>query len=88
MARLKLTRELTKQEIAELKEAFDLTSTVVERWNRMNFGTSWAKLGEKPSDDELDNMIRAVDLNGDGEIDFEEFIGLMRLRMLLGVPRW
>ena len=46
------------------------------------------KLGEKPSDDELDDMIRAVDLNGDGEIDFEEFIGLMRLRMLLGVPRW
>ena len=39
------------------------------------------KLGEKPSDDELDDMIRAVDLNGDGEIDFEEFIGLMRLRM-------
>jgi calmodulin len=39
------------------------------------------KLGEKPSDEELEDMIRAVDLNGDGEIDFEEFISLMRLRM-------
>lgn len=40
-----------------------------------------SKLGEKPTDDELEDMIRAVDLNGDGEIDFEEFISLMRLRM-------
>jgi Ca2+-binding EF-hand superfamily protein len=40
-----------------------------------------SKLGETPTEDELEDMIRAVDLNGDGEIDFEEFIGLMRLRM-------
>ena len=40
-----------------------------------------SKLGEIPTEDELQDMIRAVDLNGDGEIDFDEFIGLMRLRM-------
>ena len=40
-----------------------------------------SKLGETPTEEELEDMIRAVDLNGDGEIDFEEFIGLMRLRM-------
>ena len=40
-----------------------------------------SKLGETPTEDELQDMIRAVDLNGDGEIDFDEFIGLMRLRM-------
>ena len=40
-----------------------------------------SKLGEAPTEDELEDMIRAVDLNGDGEIDFDEFIGLMRLRM-------
>ena len=39
------------------------------------------ELGEQPTDEELEDMIRAVDLNGDGEIDFEEFISLMRLRM-------
>ena len=39
------------------------------------------ELGEQPNDEELEDMIRAVDLNGDGEIDFEEFISLMRLRM-------
>lgn len=40
-----------------------------------------SKLGETPTEDELQDMIRAVDINGDGEIDFDEFIGLMRLRM-------
>lgn len=40
-----------------------------------------SKLGETPTEEELKDMIRAVDLNGDGEIDFEEFISLMRLRM-------
>jgi len=39
------------------------------------------ELGEQPNDEELEDMIRAVDLNGDGEIDFDEFISLMRLRM-------
>lgn len=40
-----------------------------------------SKLGEAPSNEELDDMIQYVDTNGDGEIDFEEFISLMRLRM-------
>jgi Ca2+-binding EF-hand superfamily protein len=39
------------------------------------------KLGEEAGDDEIEDMIRAVDLNGDGVIDFDEFIALMRLRM-------
>jgi calmodulin len=40
-----------------------------------------SKLGEHPTEEELEDMIHAVDLNGDGEIDFEEFISLMLLRM-------
>jgi Ca2+-binding EF-hand superfamily protein len=39
------------------------------------------KLGEQPNDEELEDIVKAVDLNGDGAIDFEEFISMMRLRM-------
>jgi calmodulin len=39
------------------------------------------QLGDNPTDEEIDDMIIAVDTNGDGEIDFEEFLALMRLRM-------
>ena len=39
------------------------------------------KLGESPNDEELEDIVKAVDLNGDGEIDFEEFVSMMRLRM-------
>lgn len=39
------------------------------------------QLGESPTDEEIEEMILAVDVNGDGEVDFEEFLALMRLRM-------
>lgn len=40
-----------------------------------------AEFGDPPSKEEIDEMILLVDENGDGEIDFEEFLTLMRLRM-------
>ena len=39
-----------------------------------------ANLGEILTDEELHEMIKKLDKDGDGEIDFEEFVGLMKLR--------
>eukprot|EP00543_Licmophora_paradoxa_P006077 CAMPEP_0202442180 /NCGR_PEP_ID=MMETSP1360-20130828/1636_1 /ASSEMBLY_ACC=CAM_ASM_000848 /TAXON_ID=515479 /ORGANISM="Licmophora paradoxa, Strain CCMP2313" /LENGTH=115 /DNA_ID=CAMNT_0049057455 /DNA_START=164 /DNA_END=511 /DNA_ORIENTATION=- len=39
-----------------------------------------AKLGEVPTDEELAEMIRALDTDGNGEIDFEEFLAMMKQR--------
>lgn len=35
------------------------------------------KLGSNPTDDDIQQMIKSVDDNGDGEIDFDEFLILM-----------
>lgn len=39
-----------------------------------------ANLGEILTDDEIKEMIRKLDRDGDGQIDFEEFVGLMKMR--------
>merc|ERR1712150_426888 len=40
------------------------------------------KLGQYPSDGELIDMINSVDDNGDNEIDFNEFLVLMKSRIV------
>ena len=40
------------------------------------------KLGQNPTEEELQEMISSVDDNGDKEIDFEEFLILMKSRVL------
>uniref|UniRef100_A0A7S2VFZ2 EF-hand domain-containing protein n=1 Tax=Entomoneis paludosa TaxID=265537 RepID=A0A7S2VFZ2_9STRA len=39
------------------------------------------KLGQSPTKSELQEMIQSVDDNGDGEIDFDEFLILMKSRI-------
>ena len=34
-------------------------------------------LGEKLTDEEVDEMIREADVDGDGEVNYEEFVKMM-----------
>lgn len=34
-------------------------------------------LGEKLTDEEVDQMIREADLDGDGQVNYEEFVRMM-----------
>ena len=38
-------------------------------------------LGETPTDAEVKRMVEEVDESGDGEIDFDEFCGMMKKKM-------
>ena len=77
-----LTREFSEQETLELKEAFKMFDLdgggTIETHELKHVMT---ELGDAPTDEEVNEMVELVDANGDGEIDFEEFLMLMRLRM-------
>merc|ERR1711907_235389 len=76
------SRDLSEDEVADLKEAFamfdingDGTIELSELKQVMR------KLGQNPTEDELKEMISSVDDNGDHEVDFEEFLVLMKSRI-------
>ncbi|KAL9653152.1 hypothetical protein ABK040_006368 [Willaertia magna] len=73
---------LTEDQIAEFKEAFSLfdkdgdgTITTSE------LGTVMRSLGQNPTEAELQDMINEVDVNGNGTIDFTEFLQMMAKKM-------
>merc|ERR1712183_893644 len=44
-------------------------------------GTVMRSLGQEPTESELNDMINEVDANGNGTIDFEEFLEMMARKM-------
>ena len=49
-------------------------------------GDVMKSLGQKPSHAELDAMVREIDADGNGEIDFPEFLTMMLRKMNEGNP--
>lgn len=50
---------------------FDLHPVVVQLRNVM------INLGEKLTDEEVEKMIKEADLDGDGQVNYEEFVRMM-----------
>jgi calmodulin len=74
--------QLTDEQIAEFKEAFALfdkdgDGTVTTK----ELGTVMRSLGQNPTEAELQDMINEVDADGNGTIDFPEFLNLMARKM-------
>ena len=74
--------QLTDEQIAEFKEAFALfdkdgDGTVSTK----ELGVVMRALGQNPTDAEVTEMIKEVDIDGNGEVDFDEFCGLMIKKM-------
>lgn len=73
---------LSEEKIAEFRAAFELfdrdrDGTITTK----ELGTVMKNLGQNLSETELEEMIKQVDLDGNGTIDFKEFLGLMVRKM-------
>ena len=75
-------QSLDEEQIAEFKECFSLFdvdgSGSIDTSELKSVMTS---LGQKMTDEELEQMIKNVDADGSGTVDFAEFLGMMALQM-------
>ena len=74
--------QLSEEQIQECKETFkmfdkDGDGTITAK----ELGIVMRQLGLNPTEDDLLEMIQEVDENGDGEINFMEFITIMAHKM-------
>ena len=77
-----MVENLTDEKIMEFKAVFELFDK--DRNGKITskeLGTVMRGLGQNPTEEELKQMIREVDLDGNGTIDFKEFLCLMVKKM-------
>ena len=77
-----MVENLTDEKIMEFKAAFELFDK--DRNGKITskeLGTVMRGLGQNPTEEELKQMIREVELDGNGTIDFKEFLCLMVKKM-------
>jgi len=77
-----MTANLTEEQIAEFKEAFQIFDKDGDgAITTKELGTVMRSLGQIPSEETLKMMIQEVDKDGSGTIDFREFLGLMEKKL-------
>jgi len=73
---------LSEEKIAEFRAAFELFDKDKDGTITTNeLGTIMRNMGHNPTEDELNNMVGEIDLDGNGTLDFNEFLGLMVIKM-------
>jgi calmodulin len=74
--------QLTKKQITELKEAFSCFDKDGDgRITTVELGDVLRSLASNPSESELQDIVNEVDVDGDGSIDFSEFLNMMAKKM-------
>uniref|UniRef100_A0A1W7RAW9 Calglandulin n=1 Tax=Hadrurus spadix TaxID=141984 RepID=A0A1W7RAW9_9SCOR len=73
---------LTEEQVAELKEAFMLFDKDSDGMiTAAELGVVMRSLGQRPTEIELRNMVHIVDQDGNGTIEFDEFLYMMSKKM-------
>jgi len=77
-----MANQFSEEQISDFKEAFSLfdkdgDGTITTR----ELGTVMRSLGQNPTEAELQDMIDGVDADGNGTIDFPDFLTMMARKM-------
>jgi calmodulin len=73
-----MAENLSDEKIAEFRSAFEVFDRDKDgKISKKELGTVMRNLGQNPTEVELTEMINEVDIDGNGTIDFREFLGLM-----------
>ncbi|CAO1393485.1 unnamed protein product [Diamesa serratosioi] len=76
---------LTEEQVAEFKEVFMLFDKDEDGSITMTeLAVVMRSLGQRPSENELRNMVNEVDMNSNGMIEFNEFLQMMSLKLREG----
>uniref|UniRef100_A0A7S1C6V5 Calmodulin n=1 Tax=Bicosoecida sp. CB-2014 TaxID=1486930 RepID=A0A7S1C6V5_9STRA len=76
-----LANSLTKEQVGRIRKAFDAyASPLTESITAKDLRPLLQALGDNPTRDELQRLIILVDADGNGLIDFEEFLTLVAVR--------
>lgn len=69
---------MSEEDIAEYREAFALFDKDNDgSITTKELGVVMKSLGQNPTDAELTDMINEIDVDGNGSVDFEEFLQMM-----------
>eukprot|EP00438_Fugacium_kawagutii_P033645 Skav204042 [mRNA] locus=scaffold3:143216:143473:- [translate_table: standard] len=80
--------QLTKEEIAEYQKALSRFDEGDGTISTKELGPAMQALDENPTEAELEEMIKEVDKDGKGTIDFPQFLSLMAKMKDFGFWHW
>lgn len=71
-------KDLPPEVLDEYREAFSLFDEDGDKFiTTRELANVFRSLGQNPNDDHIAEMIKDADRDGDGTVDFEEFLGMM-----------
>jgi len=74
--------QLSEEQLKEFKEAFSLFDAKGNgSISEQDLGVVMRSLGQNPTEKEIESMIQEVDADGNGEIDFAEFVQMMKTQL-------